>query len=306
MQQIEEKVQNFLQHLKAMRGSSEHTIRNYAIDLQFFIGYLADQDYRVIDRKLLRGFIGMLAKKNDSRKTILRRLSTLRSFFKYLRQHKYIDHNPMEEIDSPKQLRSLPNALTLEMMERLFSLPKLEDYLGLRDRAILEIFYSTGIRVSELTLLDKKDIDGKKFLLRIQGKGKKQRLVPISKTACYWVTRYLKDPERYCKNTMHSEEKDGRAVFLNKWGNRLTVRSVDRILSKYVKVSGIAIKATPHTIRHTIATHWLEKGMDLRSIQTILGHSTLATTTIYTKVSQELQKNVYKKSHPRKGSKGKP
>ncbi|GAB4185722.1 MAG: tyrosine recombinase XerC [Simkaniaceae bacterium] len=309
MEEIEKKIQAFLEFLKAMKNASEHTCRNYDLDLSCFCKYLVKNEIsnlQQIDRRVIRSYISLLSANNLCKRSIHRHLSTLRSFFKYLSRHKYISLNPMEEIESPKQEKLLPISLTQEMVERLFSLPDTEGYLGLRDRTILELFYSSGLRVSELVALNKLDIDFQRFCIRVRGKGKKQRIVPISRTAGSWLSQYLKDPERKRKTKEHDKEKDAAAVFLNKWGERITVRSVDRLLEKYVKLSGMAQKITPHTIRHTIATHWLENGMDLKSIQSLLGHSSLATTTIYTKVSSDLKKEVYLKSHPRKGSKGKP
>ena len=169
--------------------------------------------------------------------------------------------------------------------------PDIANYLGLRDRAMMELFYSSGLRLSEMTGLSKGDFDEKNLILNIFGKGKKQRQTPITKTAAEWLLRYLNAPER--------EAKDPKALFLNHRGKRLTPRSVDRNFVHYLKASGLSRRITPHTIRHTIATHWLENGMDLKTIQMLLGHNSLATTTIYTHVSTKLKREVYDKTHPR-------
>ncbi len=163
----------------------------------------------------------------------------------------------------------------------------------------MELFYSSGLRVSELVALNRSDVDAKNLLIKLRGKGKKERIVPITKNAAEWIQTYLEHPERYLDVDGHQAQVDSDAVFLNKLGTRLTLRSVDRGFDKYLKASGIANKITPHTIRHTIATHWLENGMDLKTIQVLLGHSSLATTTIYTQVSTKLKKKVYDKAHPR-------
>ena len=155
----------------------------------------------------------------------------------------------------------------------------------------MELFYSSGLRLSELIGLNRRDFDAKNLVLNVFGKGKKQRQAPITETAADWIVRYLNHPER--------EEKDPQAIFLNKWGTRLTPRSVDRNFAGYLKASGLSDRVTPHTIRHTIATHWLENGMDLKTIQMLLGHTSLATTTIYTHVSPKLKRAVYDKTHPR-------
>ncbi|MEI6243007.1 MAG: tyrosine-type recombinase/integrase, partial [Chlamydiota bacterium] len=171
--------------------------------------------------------------------------------------------------------------------------------LGYRDRSTMELFYSSGLRLSELVQLNRQDLDTGRGVLHIRGKGKKGRVVPITKTAMEWIVSYLNHEERLVKTTEHEAEEDTEAIFLNKWGRRLTVRSIDRHFQTYLKQSGLLGKITPHTIRHTIATHWLEKGMDLKTIQLLLGHSSLSTTTIYTHVSPKLKRAVYDKTHPR-------
>lgn len=195
----------------------------------------------------------------------------------------------MHEIESPKLERKIPLSLTYEQVQNLFSQPDTTDFMGLRDRAILELFYSSGLRVSELVALDRLDFDFEKLEMRLQGKGRKIRIVPITKNAADWVQRYLLHPD-------HKGRTD--AVFLNRFMGRLTTRSVDRLFVKYLKASGLAAHITPHSIRHTIATHWLENGMDLKTIQLILGHQSLATTTIYTQVSTNLKIKTYRESHP--------
>jgi integrase/recombinase XerC len=162
----------------------------------------------------------------------------------------------------------------------------------------MELFYSSGLRISELVGLNKPDFDTVNLTLRVKGKGKKERVIPITKNAAAWINSYLNHPERAMDSDRHQAEKNHDAIFLNKWGERLSVRSVDRNFQFFLKQSGLASKATPHTIRHTIATHWLENGMDLKTIQILLGHSSLSTTTIYTQVSTKLKKVVYDKAHP--------
>jgi integrase/recombinase XerC len=162
----------------------------------------------------------------------------------------------------------------------------------------MELLYSSGLRISELTQLNRKDLDLKQCTLRVMGKGKKQRIVPITNNAAKWLNDYLNHSERYLDGEYHIAEQDSEAVFLSRWGKRITVRSVDRHFAKYLVASGLSAEVTPHTIRHTIATHWLEKGMDLKTIQVLLGHNSLATTTIYTQVSTKLKREVYDKAHP--------
>ena len=229
----------------------------------------------------------------------MRKISTLRSFFRYLVIEKIIEISPMDDIDSPKRQTALPNAITYDKVEHLFSQCDITTYLGLRDRAIMELFYSSGLRLSELVGLSRKDFDRSSNLLSIFGKGKKQRLVPITKTSKNWIEKYLFHDERNKKTKYHDKEKDPKAIFLNKLGNRITTRSIDRNFKAYFIKSNLPSKVTPHTIRHTIATHWLENGMDLKTIQMLLGHSNLATTTIYTHVSTKLKRKVYDQTHPR-------
>ena len=289
---MKEKKRKFLDYLRVVRNASEHTIRNYGLDLNDFEGYSKGVSLDKVDKKTIRGYLGDLNLKQVKKRTILRKLSSLRSFFKYLMKERYLSFNPMDEIDSPKLERSIPTSLSYGQVERLFEQPDIKSYLGFRDRCIMELFYSSGLRLSELIGLNRADFDPVNLTLRVRGKGKKERVIPITNSAAGWINNYLGAPERVI------EEKDSQAIFLNKWGTRLTVRSVDRGFKQYLLRSGLATKITPHTIRHTIATHWLENGMDLKTIQTLLGHSSLVTTTIYTQVSPKLKKEVYEKTHP--------
>lgn len=320
----------FLNYLRAVKNSSEHTIRNYAIDLNtlknfleehYFPKHLKDDlppkiDFQKlyhdrqhpldnliplesIDRKTIREFLAHLYKENQKKRTIARRLCTLRTFFTFGCSQKLIKTNPAEEIETPKFDKMLPHPLTYEQVVHLFTQPDTSNYLGMRDRTILELFYSSGLRVNELASLDRENFDPSALLIKLKGKGKKERVVPLTKNAATWILSYLSDKERYLPTQGHLPEQDKEAIFLNCLGTRLTTRSIDRNFKQYLAASGLAGKATPHTIRHTIATHWLENGMDLKTIQLLLGHSTLATTTIYTHVSSKLKKKTHKKSHPR-------
>lgn len=320
----------FLEYLKSIKNASEHTIRNYCIDLNAFKHHfekntLQDHapeelpekiyfdrsyharrqdkdtllDLKTIDRLLIRSFISEMSLDQQNKRTIARRISSLRTFFRFVFNEKYLDHNPIEEIESPKLEKSIPLTLTYLQVQQLLDLPSIGSYLGFRDRTIMELFYSSGLRVSELVGLNREDFDPENLLIHLRGKGKKERVVPITKNAAEWIKSYLEHPQRYIEIDGHLPQKDPQAVFLNKLGTRLTARSVDRNFDEYLRASGLAGKATPHTIRHTIATHWLENGMDLKTIQELLGHTTLATTTIYTQVSSTLKKKVYDAAHPR-------
>lgn len=320
----------FLEYLKVIRNASEHTIRNYAIDLNSFKNYLESEwlkdiepnqwpakiayntsyeqrnhlfdhqlDIMRIDRKTIRGFLAWLNSIQQNKRTVARRLSLLRSFFKYACSQKIIVQDPTEELDHPKLDKKLPVSLSYEQITHLFDQPDISNYLGFRDRAIMELFYSSGLRVSELAGLNRQDFDYANLTVRLRGKGKKERIIPITKNAADWIKNYLEHSERHYDVETHLAEIDRNAIFINKFGTRLTTRSVDRKFDLYLTRSGLAGKVTPHTIRHTIATHWLENGMDLKTIQVLLGHSSLATTTIYTQVSTKLKRKVYNETHPR-------
>ncbi len=295
MEQWKEK---FLTYLTAVRNASPHTIRNYRMDLEAFTVFLQGTQLPSVDKWKIRGYLAHLNQKQATKRTILRRLSSLRSFFKFLLKEGALTQNPLDEIDAPKLDKTIPSPLSREEIDRLFAQPDTAAYLGFRDRVIMELFYSSGLRISELVGLDRSDFDPVNFTLRVKGKGKKERVIPITKSAATWITGYLTHPERSLDSDVHQAEKNHEAIFLNKWGERISTRSVDRNFKHYLKLSGLAAKITPHTIRHTIATHWLENGMDLKTIQTLLGHSSLATTTIYTQVSKKIKKEVYDNAHP--------
>ncbi len=304
----EQSAAQFLNYLKVVKNASEHTLRNYGMDLQAFIVFFKTEVVKSgdspqiflsqIDKRAIRSYLAMLSGKQATKKTILRRLSTLRSFFKYLCKERLIEHNPLDEVGSPKLEKRIPAPLSMEQVECLFSQPDLGSYLGFRDRCMMELFYSSGLRISELVGLDREDLDLKNLRVKVKGKGKKQRVIPMTKNAAKWLEDYLDHTMRHQDSDEHKAQEDVRAIFLNKWGERITTRSVDRNFEAYLKASGLVGKITPHTIRHTIATHWLERGMDLKTIQTLLGHSSLATTTIYTQVSSRLKREVYEKAHP--------
>jgi integrase/recombinase XerC len=324
--------QQFLKYLKTIKNASEHTVRNYGIDLNSLKNYIERRHLShkkleelpskihhnnsheiqndsglplsMIDRRIIRGFLAELTTSGANKKTIVRRLSSIRTFFKYAFSHKLIEHNPTEDLETPKIEKKIPVSLNYDQVLKLFEQPDVNDLLGFRDRVIMELFYSSGLRVSELVALDRIDFDASNLLVKLKGKGKKERVIPITKNAADWIKKYLDHPERLLNTDGHYAQKDPHAIFLNKWGTRLTSRSIDRNFDKYLKASGLAGKVTPHTIRHTIATHWLENGMDLKTIQVLLGHSSLSTTTIYTQVSPQLKKKVYFQSHPRARASG--
>jgi len=319
---------HYLEHLKVVKQASSHTVRNYAIDLNAFKMFLEknwklDEEnlaekihhekseafrdkscdhtlpLKEIDRQLIRSFVAELHQGGSNKRTIVRKLASLRSFFRFVQAKGWVTKNPTEDIDTPKLDKRIPTSLEYSQVQKLFEQPDTTSLLGMRDRVIMELLYSSGLRVSELVALNRQDIDWEEKFVKLKGKGKKERIVPITESASTWLKTYLEHPERYLDFDGHSKEQDPSAIFLNRHGKRLSSRSVDRNFESYLTASGLAGKVTPHTIRHTIATHWLENGMDLKTIQALLGHSSLATTTIYTKVSPKLKKKVYDQTHPR-------
>lgn len=306
----------FIQYLEMIKNVSEHTLRNYSIDLENFKKFIQSEillqekkdegnvksisfDLEIIDKWFIRKYLSSLYNLNKKNKTILRKISTLRSFFNFAIKNKYLLENPILDIQSPKREKSLPKAITYDEVSLFFNTPDISTYLGLRDRTIMELFYSSGLRLSELVAINRNDVDLLNLTISVIGKGKKHRIVPITNNVADFIKNYLDSPSRQEDSNEHRKQKDRNALFLNKWGERINVRSIDRNFKKYLQKSGLSSDITPHTIRHTIATHWLEKGMDLKTIQLLLGHSSLSTTTIYTHVSSKFKKEVYNKTHPR-------
>lgn len=294
--------EKYLRFLSSVKNASPHTIRSYAIDIKSLTEFLQKKNISLlaqITRQEIRQFLLYLAQSGVQKKTVVRRLSALRSFFRFCMKEKLIEKSPLEDIESPKVPKKVPTCLTYEQVQRLFDAPQITTYLGLRDRCILELLYSSALRVSEVAMLSRSDFYPKELLIRLKGKGKKERVIPLTKNAADWLCRYLDYPKRAQKEKDHLQEMDKEAIFLNRNGTRLSTRSLDRRFYRYFLMSGLSGKVTPHTIRHTIATHWLENGMDLKTIQLLLGHKSLATTTIYTRVSPKLKKEVYDRTHPR-------
>lgn len=320
----------FLDYLKLVRNASEHTLRNYTIDLNQFKTFLEKEwapeakpedlpkkishkeTYKErltgkdsllpldkIDKTVVRHYLAWINSGTSTKSTVIRRISSLRTFFKYCVRQNLISYNPADGLESPKSEKRIPTSLTYDQVMLLLEQPETSDYLGFRDRVIMELFYSSGLRVSELVALNRDDLDPQNLLIKIRGKGKKERVIPITKNASEWILSYLNHVERHQDIDGHSAQQDEKAIFLNRHGTRLTTRSVDRSFQKFLKASGIAEHVTPHTIRHTIATHWLENGMDLKTIQALLGHTSVAATTIYTHVSPKLKKETHELAHPR-------
>jgi integrase/recombinase XerC len=231
-------VDKFLNYLEVVKNASEHTLRGYGLDLKGFRAFFKeDISIHDVDKRSIRGYLAKASAKGATKKTILRRLSTLRSFYKYLIKERLIEHSPLDEIDSPKLEKKIPPSLTYAQVEHLFEQPQTSNYLGFRDRCIMELFYSSGLRISELAALNRRDFDERNRSVRVMGKGKKERVVPITNTAAKWIMGYLNHSQRDQDVDDHKAQVDAEAIFLNKWGKRITVRSIDRNFEAYFKAA---------------------------------------------------------------------
>jgi integrase/recombinase XerC len=284
---------DFLQYLKNEKNVSPHTERSYLSDLDQFFDFLGETDLAGVDHKALRQFVAHLLKLKLKKSSIARKLAALRAFFKYLNRQGILTHNPARLIATPRQEKHLPSVLTADDAQRLMDAPAapsaLHGHTELRDRAVLETLYSTGIRASELIGMNHNDINRYDRLIRIRGKGRKERIVPLGAVALAAIDAYVGQ----------QRNPNSSAVFVGPGGKRLTARTVQRILETYRKELGLQQKASPHTLRHSFATHMLESGADLRAIQELLGHASLSTTQRYTHVNLDALMEVYDKAHPK-------
>ena len=294
----------FFQHLKYERNLSPHTLRNYASDLEQFRSHLFrvekrdDMAVADIDRLTIREWMASLHA--DHKKTsVARKLASLRTFFQFLVREGKLESNPAKQVATPKIERKLPNHLSIEDAVRFIETPDVNTDLGRRDRAIIEFLYATGIRVGELVGIDLADIDFREKMVRVSGKRKKERIVPFGEPALQAVMLYLDSTRGKFLNNCPITERDLNALFLNYQGTRITTRSVGRLIDKYIRLCTDIHDISPHSLRHTFATHLLDQGADLRDIQELLGHARLTTTQIYTQVSMEKMIEVYDRSHPK-------
>ena len=328
-------IQHFLDYLKYERRFSEHTAKCYGADLTQFSefllnasesshldtepisqsGHQGDSATAVavavmpkVDELLLsvgtdavRAYLAFLNEKQYSKATIARKLATLRSFYKFLVKRNQLTSNPVVAVRTPKQDKKLPRFLDYEEVKRLLNTPSLDNWLGARDRAIMETLYSTGIRVSELVALNMDDVDFMGEVVHVRGKGKKERIAPIGSSALQVIQHYMEYRNKRAQNNINF---DSKVLFVNKHGRRLSTRSVRRKMDKYLKIAGLDPAISPHTLRHSFATHMLNNGADLRSVQELLGHQSLSTTQIYTHLTTTKLKDVYENAHPRSGDNG--
>ena len=302
-------IKKFLDYMRTQRNVSPHTLRNYESDLRQFYLFLTtapDGSERPapeigdIDNLTIREFLGVLYKKQNKKSSAARKLATLRSFLKYLISYDVIRTSPARAVASPKQEHRLPDYMTLDVAEELMELPDTNTPAGTRDRAILELLYGSGLRVSELVGLDLENVSINERLARVLGKGRKERIVPFGQKAASALEKYLTDRPALAAKKRQARPDEQNALFLNLLrGGRLTSRSVGNIVDRYVALLAKKLKAHPHTLRHTFATHMLDSGADLRAIQELLGHESLATTQRYTHVSVDKLLRVYQTCHPR-------
>jgi len=280
-------IEKFISYLDIERNYSAHTVLNYKLDLKEFQNFLQDKPLEDVEYLTLRKFLASLKSKNLKSRTLARKISTIKSFYRFLSREGYLKSNPSLLLSSPKLDKHLPNFLTENEMTKLIEAPSCDTIFGKRDRAILEMLYSTGMRIGELVNLNVENIDFISGVTKVLGKGKKERLLPVGQSALSAIRDYLNE-----------RGKQKKELFLNKNSTRLTDRGVRNILNKYIRITSLKEHVSPHTLRHSFATHLLNRGADLRSVQELLGHVNLSTTQIYTHLSTERLKSVYDKAHP--------
>ncbi|HEX2343941.1 MAG TPA: tyrosine recombinase XerC [Vicinamibacterales bacterium] len=310
---MREDVKAFLDYLRLNQNASPHTARAYESDLDQFVGYLAAARKKPgaqlsaedIDATAVSGFLADLHRRGNSRASAARKLASLRTFFRYLRREGRMEDDPAALVGTPKREKKLPAHLAEQEMTRLLETPDVTTPFGRRDRAILELFYASGLRLSELVGLDLDDVNLSGRVVRVLGKGGKERVVPFNKTAAQAIKAWLADLAGFAllsiDDTRHGAGRRAlrRPLFVNYKGGRLSTRSVDRLVRKYVAQCSTRFGISPHALRHSFATHLLQRGADLRAIQELLGHARLSTTQRYTHVNATQLIEAYKKSHPR-------
>lgn len=290
-------IDEFIHYLAVERGLADNTLDSYNRDLNQFLGFLEKErvkDLHEATRNIIMAYMLFLQKRGRATATVSRHLAALKSFYHFLLREKYIEKDPTANLESPKMEKKLPRILTVNEVEMLLTQPKGVEPAGMRDKAMLELLYATGIRVTELISLDTPHINLDMGYIRCFGKGSKERIVPVGSFARKCVNEYLaKGRVKLVKN--YSEQ----ALFVNQHGRRLTRQGFWKIIKKYARWAGIAKEITPHTLRHSFASHLLENGADLRSVQEMLGHADITTTQIYTHLTKGRLREVYAKSHPR-------
>jgi tyrosine recombinase XerC len=293
---MRKELSQFLTSLKHEKNASPHTISSYRRDLLQLAGFLEERKVKLkeIDNIVLRGFLAVLQERKNKKSTIARKLASIRSFLQFCIKMKWLEDNPAKVVATPKQEKHVPSFLSEDEMAEFLDIPDSRQPLDSRDKCVLELLYATGIRVSELVGINLEDVDFTERLIRIRGKGKKERIVPFGKKAEDSLTSYIR-----ARRELNKGEANDAALFLNYRGERLTSRSVERIVDRYIRITAMRRKISPHSLRHSFASHLLSRGADLRVIQELLGHESLATTQKYTHIDLKQLLDVYKKSHPR-------
>jgi len=296
-----EALDKYVKHLTLERNLSQHSIDGYLSDVRHFLLYVSGKNKAIedIEYRTLRNYLGYLQNEGYSRKSIARKLSAVRSFYRFQVTERRVQNNPADLVSSPKLEKKLPRFLKVNAVEELLGAPDSSTPTGLRDKAILEMLYASGIRVGELVGLNLDSIDYGSLEVRVFGKGRKERIVPIHGEAAEALQAYVKDGRRALASKRKESQGATKALFLNYRGGRLTGHGVRLIMDRYVKAIGLSKGITPHAIRHSFATHLLEAGADLRYVQELLGHVDLSSTQVYTHLSKARLKDVYLRSHPR-------
>lgn len=294
-------ISRFLRYLEVERNASPLTIKSYREDLFALKEYLTEasggrspspNEITTLD---LRGYVAALSEAGYAKTSIARRLASLRSFFRFGQREGWVEQNPARPLRNPRKGRALPHVLSGEEVARLLGAPPAHSPMGLRDRAILETLYSAGLRVSELAGLNDEDLYLEEGLVRVRGKGRRERLAPLGSYAIRAIKRWLRVRPL---DAARASEPD-KPVFVNRFGRRLTTRSIGRMLEKYLRQTGLDQRTSPHSLRHSFATHLLDRGADIRSVQELLGHKSISTTQIYTHLSATALRAAYEKAHPR-------
>lgn len=295
---LEEQILDYLHYLLIERGLSANTRKSYERDLKQYLAFLQKEkidDWQKVDRFVILSFLQSIQEKGKAAATISRMVTSLRRFHQFLRQERMTDNDPMQHIDSPKKKQTLPDTLSMAEVERLIETPDTREILGIRDRTMLEVLYATGLRVSELTHLKLSDLHLEMGILQTIGKGDKERIVPLGDLAIDWIHKYLAQARpRLCRK--HPQEEH---LFVNSHGTQLSRQGFWKNLKAIVQKAGIHKNVTPHTLRHSFATHLLENGADLRTVQELLGHADISTTQIYTHITKKRMADVYKQYFPR-------